>query len=256
MKSSTYKALKTDENGYVQYNENDIATWQILYSRQAPLALKHACRPYIEGFERLAICESAPAQIPDIDKTLKAQTGWTLEPVPALINFNRFFGLLANNKFPAATFMRRPEEIDYLEEPDLFHEVVGHCPMLTNEQFAKFSQWIGKIGVDGTPKQQKTLARLYWFTVEFGLIREDDQLKIFGGGILSSPLEILHSLDATVVEHRKFNLRQILRTEYKINEPQPIYYVLDNFEQLLSLKDVDIYSELDAAIHDVEFNTV
>jgi len=252
MKSSKYQALKADEHGYVDYGKEAAQTWATLMHRQKPLALEHACSAYINGLAILDAPNDQPAQIPDINQTLLQHTGWSLEPVPALINFNRFFALLAKRKFPAATFMRIPEEIDYLEEPDLFHEVIGHCPMLTSRAFADFSQWVGEIGSNATPAQQTALARLYWFTVEFGLIREGQKTKIFGGGILSSPLEIEHSLDLTKVEHRPFSIPDILRTKYNINEPQPIYYVLESLDQLLELRKIDIYAELDAAISDLE----
>jgi len=252
MKSSKYQALQVDDNGYVDYGKEAATTWATLMQRQEPMALQYACSSYVHGLATLNAPSDQPAQIPDVNKILLESTGWSLEPVPALINFKRFFGLLAQRKFPAATFMRTPEEIDYLEEPDLFHEVIGHCPMLTNSAFAEFSQWVGTVGSGASPAQQTALARLYWFTVEFGLIKEGSETKIFGGGILSSPLEILHSQDLSKVEHRPFDIKDILRTTYKINEPQPTYFVLESLDQLLELRKIDIFAEIDAAIHDLE----
>ncbi|NVK10391.1 MAG: phenylalanine 4-monooxygenase [Gammaproteobacteria bacterium] len=251
MKGTSYTARPVDENGFVNYSAEDSATWATLFERQQPLARAHAATPYVDGMETLGLSHIGPAQIPEVNTVLLKHTGWRLEPVEALINFNRFFGLLAERKFPAATFMRRPDELDYLPEPDLFHEVMGHCPMLCNPTFASFTEWVGKTGVKCNHAQQVALARLYWFTVEFGLVMEGEALKIFGGGILSSPKEILHSLDKTIVEHRTFDVEQILRTKYHINEPQPIYYVMTSAQDLLDIQTLPILKLIDEAIEDL-----
>jgi len=252
MKGTSYSALPVDDMGYVQYSTEDSQTWATLFQRQQPLAKQWAATPYVQGMDTLALNEVGPAQIPEVNQTLHKHTGWSLEPVEALINFNRFFALLADRKFPAATFMRRPDELDYLSEPDLFHEVMGHCPMLCNPVFASFTEWVGKTGVTCNHDQQVALARLYWFTVEFGLVMEGDNLKIFGGGILSSPKEIMHCLDTSKVEHRAFNVEQILRTKYHINEPQPIYYVMASAQDLLDIQSLPILRLIDEAIADLK----
>lgn len=252
MKNSAYTAIPVDENGYVSYSEEDASTWKQLFKWQQPLAQKHACGSYLEGMKTLGLSEDGPAQLPEVNSVLFAETGWRLEPVDALINFKRFFGLLAEQKFPAATFMRRPDQLEYLPEPDLFHEVMGHCPTLCNPEFATFTHWIGKLGIQCNHEQQVALARIYWFTIEFGLIREAGATKIFGGGILSSPKEITHSLDLEQVSHHPFDIDTILRTRYRIDIPQPNYFVMESTEQLLGIQDKKLLTRIDHAISDLK----
>src|SRR5204863_5824865 len=140
-------------------------------TRQIPVVQNRACNEYIEGIKLLNLPHDRIPQCPEVSKILKQATGWALEPVPALIPFSQFFQLLANRKFPAATFIRRREELDYLQEPDMFHEVFGHCPMLTHKAVADFTHTYGKLGLEASHEDQVMLAKLYWFTIEFGLIQ-------------------------------------------------------------------------------------
>ncbi|MDF5425942.1 phenylalanine 4-monooxygenase, partial [Vibrio parahaemolyticus] len=169
------------------------------------------------------------------NRVLMETTGWQVEPVPALIDFDRFFNLLGNKRFPVATFLRTRDEFDYLQEPDFFHEIFGHCAMLTNPDFAAFTEHYGQLGQAATPKQRAYLARLYWFTVEFGLVKEGDKTKIYGGGILSSPGETLYALESDAAIRDPFELQTVLRTPYRIDIMQPKYYVIDDFSQLFKI---------------------
>ena len=152
-----------------------------------------------------------------------------------------FFSLLANRKFPCATFIRTPEDLDYIQEPDIFHELFGHCPLLAYQPYADFSQKYGEIALKATPEQRLFLGRLYWFTVEFGLIKTDAGNRIYGGGILSSKEETIYSLESTIPERRAFgNGLDALRTPYRIDMLQTIYYVIESFDCLYKLLENDI----------------
>ena len=243
-----YVSNPVDEKGYVNWSDEEHAIWRDLVSRQLALVEARACKEYLSGLEMLDLPLDRVPQLPDINRVLQAQTGWQVVPVPALISFDRFFELLANQCFPVATFLRTREEFDYLQEPDFFHEIFGHCAMLTNPQFAHFTHTYGKLGFAANPKQRAYLARLYWFTVEFGLVREDQQLKIYGGGILSSPGETLYALDDAQVVRDPFSIDQVLRTPYRIDIMQPIYFVLEDIEQLYRLSQLDLIAHVDHAM--------
>ncbi|MGF1755373.1 phenylalanine 4-monooxygenase, partial [Vibrio makurazakiensis] len=178
----------------------------------------------------------------DINSILLEKTGWQVEPVPALINFDKFFELLANKKFPVATFLRSREEFDYLQEPDFFHEIFGHCAMLTHSDFASFTHRYGQLGMTATSKERAYLARLYWFTVEFGLVKEQGLSKIYGGGVLSSPGETVYSLDSERAVRHPFDILDVLRTPYRIDIMQPIYFELESIADLYQLSQLDLMS--------------
>ena len=157
-----------------------------------------------------------------------------------LPKFDYFFSLLANRKFPAATFIRRPEELDYLQEPDIFHEIFGHCSMLTHPACADFTQAYGKLGLSASHEDQVMLAKLYWFTIEFGLIKTQAGLRIYGGGILSSKSETISCLESDNPQRKPFDVLEVLRTPYRIDLIQPIYFIIDNFATLFNLTQMDL----------------
>ena len=244
-----YVAKKTDANGYVSYDNVENQTWATLFARQMPIVQSAACKEYIAGVKLLDFTADKIPQLPDVNKKLLAATGWQVAPVAALISFDRFFKLLSERKFPAATFIRIPEELDYLEEPDIFHELFGHCPMLTNQACADFTAYVGKLGLNANPRVQKLLARLYWFTIEFGLIQtENEQLKIYGGGILSSIGETHYSLNSPLPQRKPFDLMTALRTPYRIDIYQTVYFVINSFEQLYNLTKIDLIDAINQAI--------
>ncbi len=239
-KQTTYQARLPDSHGFIEYPDNEHEIWQALYDRQKGNLPRYACDAYLKGLEDLALASDRIPQLGEIDAVLQQATGWKTAAVPALISFEKFFQLLANQEFPVATFIRSKEEFDYLQEPDIFHEIFGHCPLLTNPSFARFSHEYGKLGLAASKEERVFLARLYWFTVEFGLIRQaNDELKIYGGGILSSPGETLYAMSDTPVV-KPFDLIDILRTPYRIDIMQPIYYTIESIDYLDEIVKMDI----------------
>lgn len=239
-KSTTYVAKPVDANGNAEYNAHENAIWNELITRQIPEVTGRACDEYMHGLELLQLSHDRIPQCPEVNKVLSKTTGWGLEPVPSLIPFDTFFNLLANKRFPGATFIRRREELDYLQEPDIFHEIFGHCPMLTNAPYAEFTELYGRLGQKATHDEQVMLAKLYWFTIEFGLIQTKNGLRCYGGGILSSKSETSYSLESDIPARKPFNVMDILRTPYRIDIMQPIYYVIDDLNTLYSLLDMDL----------------
>ncbi|MCE9680087.1 phenylalanine 4-monooxygenase [Shewanella sp. AS1] len=246
-KLTAYQAKHPDSQGYIAYSAEEHETWQALYQRQKGNLPHYACDEYLQGLSHLALPEDHIPQLKTLDKVLLEATGWKTAAVPALISFEKFFALLANREFPVATFIRSKEEFDYLQEPDIFHEIFGHCPLLTNKSFAEFSHEYGKLGLAASKEERVFLARLYWFTVEFGLLRNRNQeLKIYGGGILSSPGETLYALsDKPVV--KPFDLMDVLRTPYRIDIMQPIYYVIEAIDYLDEIAKMDIMAAITKA---------
>ncbi len=241
---SKYHSKTPDKQGYVDWSREENEVWSLLVKRQVPIVHSRACSAYIDGLNELALPTDSVPQLPAINQILVEATGWQCEPVPALINFDRFFGLLAEKKFPVATFIRGREELDYLQEPDYFHEIFGHCAMLTNKDFAQFTQKYGELGKQANHQQRVFLARLYWFTVEFGLVKEAGEMKIYGGGILSSPAEARYALESTEVVREKLSVSEVLRPPYRIDILQPIYYYLDSIAELYCLSQVDLMEEI------------
>lgn len=245
-KSTTYIAKIPDDTGHIAYTREEDVVWADLYAQQLPRICEHASKPYLEGFARVAMAADRVPQCPEISDRLRALTGWEVAPVPALIGFKQFFSMLANKTFPAASFIRSREDFDYIEEPDIFHEVFGHTPLLTDSRFAAFSEAIGKAGVQAVKQDYAWLIRLYWFTIEFGLLREGDSVKTLGSGLASSPTEILHATSG-VPELRPFDVIDILRTPYRIDIPQPVYFVLDDLDQLFAAADRDLLGDIQTA---------
>ncbi len=232
-KSSRYVAKIPDRQGRIHYTDEEHATWAKLYARQEEAIRDVACVEYLHALEKLDLPKTEIPQCVDLSERLSDLSGWTVTPVPALINFEKFFGLLASKQLPAASFIRRPEDLDYLQEPDIFHEIFGHVPLLTDPRFAAFSQAYGAAGLAADKADHAMLARLYWFTVEFGLIREGGQLKIYGAGIMSSFGESQFSLSDEPT-HKPFDVAEILATDYDNSRIQDLYFVIDSYEQLFN----------------------
>jgi phenylalanine-4-hydroxylase len=209
-------------------------------TRQPAIIQQRACDEYLAGLKLLDLPTDSIPQCHEVSSVLQEATGWALEPVPALISFNRFFDLLAHRKFPAATFIRTREEIDYLQEPDIFHEIVGHCPLLTHPAYAEFVEHYGQLGLAATPAERVLLARLFWFTIEFGLIHTAQGLRAYGGGILSSIGETAYAIDSSIPKRLPFDARKACETDYRIDVIQPIYFTLNSFDQLYQLAKTDI----------------
>lgn len=246
-KPSSYVAKKPNHLGMVDYTDEEHQTWAELMKRQKPIVANRACQEFLDGLDILQFPDEQIPQIPDINQRLEKATGWQVAPVPALIDFERFFQLLADRKFPAATFIRTREELDYLQEPDIFHEFFGHCPMLTHQTYADFMQKYGELGVNATHKQRVMMARLYWFTVEFGLIQTSEGLKAYGGGILSSIGETPYSLESSKPERKAFDILTVLRTPYRIDIMQVIYFIIQDYETLYHVLQEDIFQYIEQA---------
>jgi phenylalanine-4-hydroxylase len=236
-----YVAREPDMNGFIDYPPAEHAVWNTLITRQLKVIEGRACQEYLDGIEQLGLSHERIPQLAEVNKVLAATTGWQVARVPALIPFQTFFELLANKQFPVATFIRSEQELDYLQEPDIFHEVFGHCPLLTNPWFAEFTHTYGKLGLSATKEQRVYLARLYWMTIEFGLVDTPQGRRIYGGGILSSPKETVYSL-SSAPEHQLFDALDAMRTPYRIDILQPLYFVLPSLKRLFDLAHEDLMS--------------
>ncbi|WP_158770700.1 phenylalanine 4-monooxygenase [Paraglaciecola sp. L1A13] len=237
---SQYTSHTADENGFVHWSDAENKIWQRLITQQETLLKGRACDEYIRGLALLNLPNDRVPQLDEINTVLASTTGWQVVQVPALINFDSFFKLLANKQFPVATFIRNNEDFEYLQEPDVFHEIFGHCPLLTDPAFAHFTHTYGKLGYAASPKERQYLARLYWFTVEFGLVKTADGLRIYGGGILSSGKETRFALENDDAIRRDMNPLDAIRTPYRIDIIQPIYYVIDSMTSLFDLANSNI----------------
>lgn len=246
-KQTTYVAKPIDKNGNAAYTSDENKIWHDLIVRQTPMVANRACDEYIDGLDLLGLSQDRIPQCHEITKILQATTGWSLEPVAALIPFDKFFNLLANKKFPAATFIRRREELDYLQEPDIFHEIFGHCPLLTNQAYADFTHTYGKLGLNASHEDRVMLAKLYWFTIEFGLIKTAKGLRAYGGGILSSKNETAYCVESDIPVRKPFDVLEVLRTPYRIDIMQPIYFIINSFDTLFQLTDMDLISQIKEA---------
>jgi phenylalanine-4-hydroxylase len=212
------------------YSQEDQAVWRLLVERQTALAREHACDEFVDGLETLGIGDAIP-DFAEINARLEPLTGWRLVGVPGLIPDAVFYDHLAHRRFPVTVWIRTRAELDYLVEPDLFHDFFGHVPLLSNKVFADYMQLYGQRGVEAGPNVA-LLARLYWYTVEFGLIRTPKGLKAYGAGILSSAAEVNHAIGDPTVERLPFDANKVMRRPYEIDRLQNTYFVLDDFCQL------------------------
>jgi len=218
---------------YAHYTADDHDIWRTLFARQLPLLAKYAAPEVLTGIDALG---ASADHIPDfaiVNRSLQRLTGWRIVAVPGLIPEQHFYAHLASKQFPVSVWMRNRSELDYLQEPDLFHDFFGHVPLLTNPTFARFMQAYGEAGPKADSHHAiKMLARLYWYTVEFGLIRTPLGLRAYGAGILSSKGETVFSVESPAPNRIGFDLVRVMRTEYLIDDFQKTYFVLDSFEQL------------------------
>lgn len=246
---TSYQAKIPNDQGFIVYDAEEDAVWRDLVARQWPNVQRHASSAYLDGLAKLDMPQGRVPQCPDISARLLPLTGWRVEPVPALISFGRFFAMLADRCFPAASFIRSRKDFDYIEEPDIFHEIFGHTPLLTDPRFAAFSQAIGAAGLRAESRDYAWLIRLYWFSIEFGLTVEDGQIKALGSGLASSPTELLWSVrqDQAGPERRPFDVIDILRTPYRIDIHQPVYFVIDEMDALFRAANRDLLADVATA---------
>ena len=221
---------------YQHYTAADHDTWSRLHRRQFELLRGRVCDEFFAGLSALGIAADGIPDFRQINRVLKAATGWEVVAVPGLVPDRVFFTHLAERRFPAGFWIRRPEEFDYIEEPDVFHDVFGHVPLLMNRSYADFVAAYGAAGLRyADPEDLARLARLYWYSVEFGLIETEAGLRIFGAGIASSPGETVFSLESAEPNRIRLDPVRVMRTRYKIDDFQQTYFVLPGFEAMPDL---------------------
>lgn len=214
------------------------ATWQTLFERQHDLLQERACSEIMDGIKKLEICNDQIPNFDHLNAILEAQTGFSIIAVKGFIPEKLFFECLRDRIFPSTCFIRKPEQLDYLQEPDIFHDIFGHVPLLVNPIFADFMQAFGAKGVQACEYGlDRFAATLYWFTIEFGLIRTQQGLRIYGAGITSSRGESVYSLDSDIPVRLRFDMLRLLKTRFHIDSFQKTYFVIDSFEQLFEAVD-------------------
>ena len=233
------------------YSAADHRTWVTLYERQASVLPGRACDAFLKGMDALDLHGGGVPDFERMNEKLHALTGWRVVAVPGLVPDEVFFDHLAHRRFPAGRFIRREDQLDYLQEPDVFHDVFGHVPMLTDPTFADYMEAYGRGGLRAVGLGRlHNLARLYWYTVEFGLMQTAAGLRIYGAGIVSSKAESIFSLEDPSPNRLGFDLERVMRTPYRIDDFQQVYFVIPSLQALLdaTLQDFgELYVRLDGA---------
>lgn len=241
----------TIPQNWAAYTDVEHETWNTLYARQMKILPGRACDAFMRGLDALDLNMGGIPDFEVMNPKLQALTGWTVVCVPGLVPDDVFFDHLANRRFVSGQFIRKPDQLDYLQEPDIFHDVFGHVPMLTDPDFAAYMEAYGKGGQRAQSLGMlKNLARLYWYTVEFGLMKEADGLRIYGAGIVSSATESVFSLEDASPNRLGFDLERVMKTLYRIDDFQQVYFVIDSIEALkaMTLQDFGpIYERLQGA---------
>ncbi|OZA94520.1 MAG: phenylalanine 4-monooxygenase [Erythrobacter sp. 34-65-8] len=222
------------EPAQTAYSREEDAIWDDLFARQVDVLPGRAASAFLSGLDRLDLGRGGVPDFGKLSEELGALTGWSVVPVPMLIPDHVFFWHLANRRFPAGNFIRTRETFDYIQEPDVFHDVFGHVPMLADPVYADYMQEYGRAGWKAMRYNRlKALGALYWYTVEFGLILEDGKdLRAYGAGILSGPTEAVYAIEAQSPNRIMLNVDRVMRTDYVISDLQPTYFVIESFEDL------------------------
>jgi phenylalanine-4-hydroxylase len=240
----------TVEQPWADYTRGEHEVWATLFRRQREVLRGRACNEFLENQARFGMTPDAIPKFDDLNRVLRAGTDWEIVGVEGLLPDPVFFDHLAHRRFPVTWWIRKPEQLDYLSEPDLFHDLFGHVPMLLNPVFADYVQAYGRGGVKAHQLGDEALlhlTRLYWYTVEFGLINTPEGVRIYGSGIVSSKGESIHCLESDSPNRIGFDLERIMRTQYKIDTYQQTYFVIDGFQQLMDATKPDftpIYARL------------
>lgn len=229
----TYEIIEGLEQQYDKYSTEDHKVWSILYDRQLKQLEKIAEVSYLEGIGHIGFSKNKIPDFMEINESLMQQTGWKIRVVPGIIDQANFFRMLSEKTFPSSTWLRKMDELDYLSEPDMFHDAFGHMPLLTNPIFCDFFKKMGDLGVKyiNFPEIIEKLGRIYWFTVEFGLIENENGLKIYGAGILSSFGESKYSL-SDEPRRKRYDIVEIMNTDFDNTVIQELYFVIESYEQL------------------------
>jgi len=234
IKHPEIRADFTIDQNWDRYSAAEHGIWRTLYRRQADVLRGRACDEFLDGVKK---CGLVADRIPDFERLsedLRKATGWVVVAVPSLVPDDIFFDHLANRRFPAGQFIRRADQLDYIEEPDVFHDVFGHVPMLAHPVFADYMEAYGKGGQRAVAEfgMLKNLARLYWYTVEFGLIAKPEGMRIYGSGIVSSRAESIYAVESKSPNRVHFDLERVMRTDYRIDDFQESYFVISSFDEL------------------------
>ncbi|KQW71859.1 phenylalanine-4-hydroxylase [Phenylobacterium sp. Root77] len=241
----------TIDQDWASYTQAEHDVWVTLYQRQVEMLPGRACDAFLRGLDALDLHRGGIPEFDRINVELRKLTGWSVVAVPGLVPDEVFFDHLANRRFPAGRFIRKPQELDYLQEPDVFHDVFGHVPMLTDPTFADYMQAYGEGGLKALGRGQlHNLARLYWYTVEFGLMETPEGLRIYGAGIVSSHAESIFALDDPSPNRIGFDLERVMRTPYRIDDFQQVYFVIPSLKALRETTLADftaVYARLDGA---------
>jgi phenylalanine-4-hydroxylase len=223
----------TLDQNWGAYTADEHALWRRLHARQSVLVPRYACPEYIAALARLDPADGIP-RFDAVSRALRAATGWEIVAVPGLIPDREFFAHLAARRFPVTVWLRRPEEFDYIVEPDVFHDFFGHVPLLFEPAYADHVQAYGAGGLKALGLDAlEMLARLYWYTIEFGLVRSAHGLRAYGAGLLSSGGELAYCIDDPAPQRLAFDLERVMRTDYRIDSYQPTYFVIDGFHALV-----------------------
>jgi phenylalanine-4-hydroxylase len=231
------------------FTAEEHAVWDMLFARQTAMLPGRASDAFLRGVDVLRLSKPGIPDFAELSERLMAATGWRVVAVPGLVPDDVFFDHLANRTFVAGNFIRRADQLDYLEEPDVFHDVFGHVPMLADPVFADYMAAYGRGGQRaGSLGALKRLARLYWYTVEFGLVEEAGALRIYGAGIVSSRGESVFALDDSSPNRIGFDLSRVMRTDYRIDDYQQVYFVIPSFDELLRVTVETDFAPLYAAL--------
>lgn len=250
--SQTPKADFTIDQVWDAYTDDEHAVWRTLYNQQINVLKDRAVPEFYDGLKKLNLNEGGVPDFVKINEQLMDLTGWQVVAVPHLVPDEVFFDHLANRRFPAGRFIRGRNQMDYIQEPDIFHDVFGHVPMLTLPVFADYMQAYGQGGLRSLKFDcLKNLARLYWYTVEFGLINTDKGMKIYGAGIVSSRTESRFSLKSDSPNRIHFDLERVMQTDYRIDDFQQTYFVIDSFEKLLETTVETDFGPIYERLHDI-----
>lgn len=218
---------------YEKYTDEDHEVWGIIFKKRMEQLAEFGSNIFLDGARVINLRGDRVPPLTDVNRRLSECTGWSSHGVPGYLPAKSFFAFLAQRQFPTTVTVRPKSQMDYLPEPDIIHDVFGHVPLHADPVFAEFLQTYGKAALyTNNPEHTERLARLFWFTVEFGLIHEDDKLKLYGSGLISSEGEGHHALESKEVDRRAFDLERVCNTAFEIDHYQPILYVLDSFEQL------------------------
>jgi len=241
----------TIEQKWDRYSEDEHDIWNTLYAQQIDVLKGRAVPEFYDGLAALNLDTGGIPDLTQLNPKLKALTGWEVIMVPHLVPDDVFFEHLANKRFPAGRFIRGRDQMDYLQEPDVFHDIFGHVPLLAQPIFADYMQAYGQGGLRALKHDcLKNLARLYWYTVEFGLMKTDDGMKIYGAGIVSSRTESVFAIESASPNRLHFGLERVMHTDYRIDDFQQVYFAIDSFKELLDVTYQDFGPLYEKMSHD------